>query len=426
MLEHSAPEDNSDVFKDNDVDNLSQPAEDIDFYVTDDDSVRECDITRVDIPRKGLKMLHLNVHYLESKLPLLKVQLDSFKSPIQILGFSETFLTENTRDSALYLDGYSIHRRDRQGKGGGGVLVYVADNIAAIRRSDLEHPLVECVWLEVKPKGCKAFLLCNIYRPPDAKDDWLSTFENVLINASKDQVELVLMGDFNVDLCQGERVSKLVDITESFQLTQVIDEPTRITQSSQTLIDHIYVTDLNKIVDSKVVQWDLSDHFAILAIHHNKCSKESDSQHKVISFRSMKQFDKDSFLNDLMTVPWEIVTQSSDPEEALSTWYELFLTVLDKHAPVKTKRVKKWHQADWITQDILEAIKKRKDLRKKKQFKAYRKQRNLVKAMMKKAKTEYYNSLLSDNSKGTNQVWKCIKKLDPNQKYSSAPLSYKG
>ena len=53
-----------------------------------------------DIPRKGLKMLHLNICHLLPNLPYLKVQLDKLRFPIQILGFSETFLDEKIQKSA--------------------------------------------------------------------------------------------------------------------------------------------------------------------------------------------------------------------------------------------------------------------------------------------------------------------------------------
>ena len=50
---------------------------------------------------------------------------------------------------------------DRDGKSGGGVLVYVSNGVKSVRRSDLESSSV--VWVEVKAGDMK-FLIGNIYR----------------------------------------------------------------------------------------------------------------------------------------------------------------------------------------------------------------------------------------------------------------------
>ena len=152
------------------------------------------------IPKKGIKCLHLNIHYLHSKLPQVKSLLADLKVPIQILGFSETFLSDKVKDINLHIAGYNLHRKDRAHKQGGGVAVYVADHLNAKRRKDLESAHIESIWLEIRPKKCKPFLVCNLYRPPNSKDDWLTLFETNLTSANGDNKELILMGDFNIDL----------------------------------------------------------------------------------------------------------------------------------------------------------------------------------------------------------------------------------
>lgn len=127
-----------------------------------------------------------------------------------------------------------------------------------------------------------------MYRPPNCKDDWFIHFEKNLLSANKYNKEIILLGDLNVDmLFNSSKQSKLSDITNSFQLMQLIDTPTRITESSETLIDHIYVSNLSKAVSSKVrpLPLSLSGHFAVLLTYRNKCLKEAQSSHKVITFR---------------------------------------------------------------------------------------------------------------------------------------------
>ncbi len=55
--------------------------------------------------------------------------------------------------------------------------------------------------------------------------------------------EMVVMGDFNVDLLRPHDIPQnWLDIMEGFSLTQLISELTRITETRESLLDHIYVT----------------------------------------------------------------------------------------------------------------------------------------------------------------------------------------
>lgn len=54
-------------------------------------------------------------------------------------------------------------------------------------------------------------------------------------------------------------------------------------------------------------------------------------------------FKAADFLHDLTNISWNDVLIQSDPNEALATWYHLFTSVLDKHAPMTKKRVSNQH-----------------------------------------------------------------------------------
>ena len=50
------------------------------------------------------------------------------------------------------------------------------------------------------------------------------------------------MGDFNIDLLSYKIRTKWSNIIQLFDLTQLISKPTRITQTTTTLIAHVYTT----------------------------------------------------------------------------------------------------------------------------------------------------------------------------------------
>ena len=77
---------------------------------------------------------------------------------------------------------------------------------------------------------------------------------------------LYLVGDFNQDLIKYDSDShsqNLVDLTSSHGLVQLVSRPTWITDSSATLIDHVYTNNVDNVISCNILTLDLSDHLAI-------------------------------------------------------------------------------------------------------------------------------------------------------------------
>ena len=91
-------------------------------------------------------------------------------------------------------------------------------------------------------------------------------------------------------------------------------------------------------------------------------------------------------LHDLQLAHFPEVFNFSDLDEALSFWYKTFLAVVDKHAPLRSKRVKHQTLPKWLTQDVIEAMALRDQLKKENKISEYRKQRNKVAYLVKQAK----------------------------------------
>ena len=76
----------------------------------------------------------------------------------------------------------------------------------------------------------------------------------------------------------------------------------------------------------------------------------------------------------------------SDPNQALTAWYEAFLPVVEKHAPVRKRRVKHPTLPEWLSSEIIKAMKLRDRLKRDKKFEDYKKQRNKVTSLVRAAK----------------------------------------
>ena len=94
------------------------------------------------------------------------------QTSLDILGLSETWLTSDILDSEILIQGYSILRKDRNsGKQGGGIVVFVRDNLHISLRSDLSIDGIEAVWIELERPKWKPMVIGSIYRPPDEDAD---------------------------------------------------------------------------------------------------------------------------------------------------------------------------------------------------------------------------------------------------------------
>ena len=94
--------------------------------------------------------------------------------------------------------------------------------------------------VEVKQK--ERLLVCSIYRPPDCGNTSSEVFAGMMESAATEGKEVLLMGDLNINLMSSTPNSRFLEShCKELSLTQMITGPTRVTQSSATLIDHIYV-----------------------------------------------------------------------------------------------------------------------------------------------------------------------------------------
>ena len=166
--------------------------------------------------------------------------------------------------------------------------------------------------------------------------------------------EIILMGDFSIDLSKTNK--PWTDVFSLFNLSQTVSSPTRVTPSSKTFIDHIYSTDIAHILETCVPVIGVSDHYPICFTWSKKGVKIPKVGHSHLTYRSFARFDESEFLNDLNNAPFDKVYNHTDPDEALATWYSVFLKVLDKRAPQKKRRIKYSFKPGWLTLEVLDAM----------------------------------------------------------------------
>ena len=149
---------------------------------------------------RGLKLFHQNVCGLVRVHDQLKILLHEVQS-IDLFGVSESHLKPEISNAELRIPGYELHRLDRKNGPGGGVAVYVKENMSSDRRHDLEVEGIECRWLEINVRNSKSLLVGILYRPPDTSsylnEDFEQSFDDMLGTAIAEEKETIIIGDLN-------------------------------------------------------------------------------------------------------------------------------------------------------------------------------------------------------------------------------------
>ena len=121
-------------------------------------------------------------------------------------------------------------------------------------------------------------------------------------------------------------------------MKQLTTEPTRVTATSETLIDVIMISNSALVIDSGVIETHISDHYLVYVVLNLMALKPPPTY--VIS-RSYKNYDSESFVNDLAQVPWYENALIDDAGEKVEHFNKKFLEVLECHAPVRKRKVRK-------------------------------------------------------------------------------------
>ena len=359
---------------------------------------------------------------------------------IHIMALNETKLDKKMPKNILAIPNYKLEREDRN-RHGGGVAVYIRDSIKHTRREDIPKSGLELVCVEVQPVKASPFLVIAWYRPPSEPVASFEKLEQVLQYLENEDKEIILLGDINCDLLQKERplhnrqdplvsddsnpgttysenslAKKVLELYNAYGLKQLINQPTRETLNTSTLIDHIAISDHRNIVESGVLSIALSDHYMIYCVRKFRGALKG--QHKKITTRQMKHFDETKFLDEISSIDWNSALQSSvDLDSAVENVTSLLSLVIEKHAPMRQRRVSEKY-CPWITSD-LRAFARSRDKLKKSAVKtgsailmeAYRHLRNKVNSLNTRLKREYFSEKICANEGNLKETWSAINQL---------------
>ena len=251
------------------------------IFVGYDSTLDHCDYVdvdnRIELVDNDLGLLHLNIRGLVGKLDLLKkLHNENFgdHSP-DVLFLCETWMSKNS--PTLRFAGYNMYETRRTHKKGGGMCILVKD-IFQSRRCILKHEPFSCI--EYTLVECKInsriYVAGSLYRAPNTNQrEFLSEYNKLLNLITIVKPYGIILGmDHNLDLLKGSThnlTQEFIECNAKYRLTPTITRPTRITKTSATLIDNIFISEnfLGKYFSSIIID-DISDHLPCVTVLENE------------------------------------------------------------------------------------------------------------------------------------------------------------
>ncbi|PKU48935.1 adaptin ear-binding coat-associated protein 1 [Limosa lapponica baueri] len=258
---------------------------------------------------------------------------------------------DESNDWSAAVEGYKLFRRDRQGRRGGGVALYVREDYECVELTE-DNGRVECLWVRIRGRASKADIMVGVcYRPPNQEVEVDNIFYKQLAEVSR-SLALVLVGDFNLpdiswahNTAEREQSRRFLERVRDNFLTQLVREPTR----EGALLDLLFVNREGLVGDVMVGGClGYSDHEMIEFLILRE-ARRGVSRTAIMCFRSA---DFGLFKSLLDRVPWEAALKGKGVQEGWRFFREEVLKAQEQAVPVRSKVSRLGKRPAWLNKEI--------------------------------------------------------------------------
>ena len=377
--------------------------------------------------RENFSIVHYNVQSTLQKLDILETELSNF----DVISFSETWFKKEINNSDIAITNYrQPFRNDRENDPHGGVAVYVKNNIPCMRRTELEILNVESVWIEIRLKY-KRLLIGTFYRPPNSDQSVLSNIERSIDLAIDTGIsDIIILGDFNLNMLKPASSRPISNICQQYNLQQIITEPTHFTETSNSLIDLVLVSNPESILLSGVgdpfLGQEIRYHCPIFVVFKYNRNHALSFKRQIWKYQ---EGDYELLKHMISNTDWETLRNDDIDIYAVNVTDHI-LNLTKECIPNKTVKIR---QSDppWMHNNLRKLMRQRKrayDKAKKtnsqQQWQKYKRLRNETTNVLRSSKREYFEKMankLNTNVTSSRDWWKILKTFITTTKSSNIP-----
>ena len=295
----------------------------------------------VSLPQLLLSLYFLNIQSLQSPTKRTELQNHLDAHTPDILAITETWLDDSA--PAITIPNYTqLSRRDRPGftptttnrTNHGGIIVYTRNNTVSANALHTS-PTAERLWFTVHTTT-GPLLFGLFYRPQTDTLTDFDTLDNELTELTLNHTGTFLFGDFNVHEARWLRHSnthttplgrRLHEISQSFNLTQTVHEPTR----DNYLLD-LLLTDHPNSTKTRVLT-PIADHCPVLAKLTFAPIHETPHSRAVWDFRNA---DWEQLDRAFLTTNWTNLLSTRNADDATQALADHITSTAKKFIPTRT------------------------------------------------------------------------------------------
>ena len=354
-------------------------------------------------------LLLTNTNRLCNKLDELYV-ICSLLTP-SIIAITESWLTTNITDDAISLNRYQVYRRDRVGQIGGGVMMYVRNDIASKHLTSYDSDMLEVLFVSLRPKllprPFTIVVVCVAYCPPWYSADNKNFFINHIVSSidniyrNNPHAAVIVCGDFNQ-----------LD-TNSFNRYLLLQQFVCSTTRGNNILDKVFINACKShyTYPAEILPpLGKSDHCCVF-IRPKCCDSIADAGWRSVFKRVINNASIDSIGRKLALVNWSPLYRLDDVQEQTDYFYSIMNNVVDSVAPMCEIRYKS-SDRPWVTPYFKKLIAQRNSAHKTKNFTLYKHLRNKANRIGRNLKKDFYFHQV-ENCKSSNpsKWWKNVKAI---------------
>ena len=159
--------------------------------------------------------------------------------------------------------------------------------------------------------------------------------KTIIKSLSNRRQHVYIIGDVNLNFLRYNEHANTEDYLNmlySNNFLPLITKPTRLTDHSSTLIDHIYTNAPIQNTTSGIALADVSDHLPVFCI----CNAPTSKNKQITYYSDYRNFCKEQYLADISLINWpHLYSTSTDLHEISCTCINKVKDIVNKHAPLK-------------------------------------------------------------------------------------------
>ena len=286
--------------------------------------------SEISIKKGDISSISFNVRSMKCNGDNFIAFLANINLKFDVICLTETWFDDNFNVGNYFPDYTGFHSYRQSGIRGGGASIFVKKylNAKLIPELKINCEYLECAFAKIVI-GAKVLNVGSCYRPPNSHyESFFDLLMGKLENLNLTRDSCIIGGDFNLDLLKYDsdnKVSSFYDGMSSLYLIPTISKPTRITDSSASIIDNFLISNIG-IYTTGIFSIDISDHLPIFLVCKNvfpvKPKKSTEIKYRVLNERSL-----DNLKCTFEKLNFDEILKSSDFDQSFKILHEKILKI---------------------------------------------------------------------------------------------------